>query len=76
MAVLEGAQANTHDPSGTCRACGTNIPLSDLILEKFRRCYYCGKADPFGADWRNLLAPAVVLLILTMLAMWSKHALL
>ncbi|NWG26676.1 MAG: hypothetical protein HXY30_20040 [Pseudorhodoplanes sp.] len=76
MAVLEGVQAHAHDPSGTCRTCGTSIPLSDLILEKFCRCYYCGKANPFGANWKTVLPPAVVLAALAMLTTWWKQALL
>ena len=61
--------AVSHDPRGTCRGCGTSIPLSDVILRKFRRCYYCGKASPFGPGVRGLAVPAVRA-TLAVAAMW------
>ena len=59
--------------SGKCRCCGTSLPLSDLILEKFQRCYYCGQHRPFGTDWKTLIAPAVLVATFAALTMWWKQ---
>ena len=53
-----------------CCACGTSIPVTDLILEKFQRCYYCGKHNPFGTNWKSLLTPIVVITAMTALTVW------
>lgn len=60
------------DRHGKCRSCGTSLPFSDLILQKFQRCYYCGRHNPFGADWRGIVAPALVI-ALAALTMWWKQ---
>jgi hypothetical protein len=43
-----------------------------MILRKFQRCYYCGRHNPFGADWRGIVAPALVI-ALAALTMWWKQ---
>lgn len=58
------------DGSGRCRGCGTSLPRSDLILQKFQRCYYCGRHNPFGGDWRSLVTPAVVLGAIAAAGFW------
>jgi len=55
--VAELYKLNRH---GKCRSCGTALPFSDLILQKFQRCYYCGRHNPFGAQWQSLVTPALV----------------
>ena len=49
------------------------IPHSEPILLKFQRCYYCGRHNPFGADWRSLVAPALVVTVLAALTMWWRQ---
>jgi len=61
------------DRHGKCRCCGTSLPLSDLILRKFQRCYYCGRHNPFGTDWRGIVAPALFVTALAALTMWWKQ---
>jgi len=61
--------------NGKCRSCGTLLPLSDLILRKFQRCYHCGRHNPFGADWRHLVAPALVVTALAALTIWWTQTL-
>jgi hypothetical protein len=68
--VAELYKLNRH---GKCRSCGTSLPLSDMILRKFQRCYYCGRHNPFGADWRSLVAPALVVTVLAALTMWWRQ---
>jgi hypothetical protein len=59
--------------SGKCRCCGTSLPLSDIVLQKFQRCYYCGRHNPFGAGWRSLIAAAFAVTLAAALAMWWKQ---
>lgn len=61
------------DRHGKCRCCGTSLPLSDMILRKFQRCYYCGRHNPFGTDWRGIVAPALFVTALAALTMWWKQ---
>lgn len=67
--VADLYKLNRH---GKCRSCGTSLPLSDLILQKFQRCYYCGRHNPFGADWRNLIAPGIAVVALAAVSMWWR----
>lgn len=59
-----------HDPHSNCRGCGTSIPHSDAILQKFWRCYYCGQSNPFGTSARNLVLPAAFAMLAAVAAMW------
>jgi DNA-directed RNA polymerase subunit RPC12/RpoP len=68
--VAELYKLNRH---GKCRRCGTALPLSDMILQKFHRCYYCGQHKPFGTDWRIVAAPALVFAALAALTVWWKQ---
>lgn len=61
------------DRHGKCQCCGTSLPLSDMILRKFQRCYYCGRHNPFGTDWRGIVAPALFVTALAALTMWWKQ---
>lgn len=74
MPKLENAHGFDGDPRGECCSCGTSIPLSDLILQKFQRCYYCGKSNPFGTKWKSLLTPIVVITAMTVLTIWWTQA--
>jgi hypothetical protein len=60
----------SHEPHGICRGCGTPIPHSEVILQKFWRCYYCGKTNPFGSNARGLVLPAAFAMLLAATAMW------
>lgn len=53
-----------------CRGCGTSIPLTETILVKFQRCYYCGQHHPFGHAWMNRTAPAVIIAAIGLIALW------
>lgn len=53
-----------------CRGCGTSLPFSDLILRKFQRCYYCGRHNPFGGDWRSLITPAIIVTAIAAVGVW------
>jgi|GEM_PF-2067527 len=53
-----------------CRGCGTSIPLSEPILVKFQRCYYCGQRHPFGNVWFNRTAPVAVIAAIGLIALW------
>ena len=61
------------DRHSKCRSCGTSLPLSDLILQKFQRCYYCGRHNPLSAGWRSLIAPAFAVTVAAALTMWWKQ---
>jgi hypothetical protein len=53
-----------------CRACGTPLPADDLILVKFRRCFYCGRYNPLRANRKALLTPLALVAAATALTVW------
>lgn len=62
-----------QDSSRECIGCGTAIPLSEPILLKFHRCYYCGQHRPFGSAWRTRTAPVVIAATIGLIAvLWSR----
>lgn len=69
------AQLYRVNRDGKCRKCGTHLPLSDLVLQKFRRCYYCGRHNPLGADWRNIAAPGVMAALAALTMLWWTQTL-
>lgn len=68
--VAELYKLNRH---GKCRSCGTALPASDLILQKFCRCYYCGRHNPLQPDWwRALVTPAIAGTAAALTLWWSR----
>jgi hypothetical protein len=61
------------DADGECRSCGTSIPLSEPILVKFQRCYYCGRHHPLGPDWTLTTVPVIVVAVIGLFAIWWTH---
>ena len=59
---------------GECSSCGTSIPLSEPILVKFQRCYYCGRSHPFGGVWKGRTTPVIVVAAVAFLAIWWTRA--
>ena len=59
-----------------CRACGTRIPHDEPVLTNFRRCYYCGRFNPAGINWRSIMIPAALIAGMTALTAWWGNALL
>lgn len=70
MPKLDSVYSFEGEQRGECCSCGTSIPLSDIILTKFQRCYYCGRSNPFGTKWRSLLTPIVVITVMTIVTVW------
>lgn len=70
MPDIRAIHLASGEPHGTCRGCGTIIPHSEVILQKFWRCYYCGKANPFGSNARGLVAPVAFAMLAVAVAMW------
>ena len=68
FASLEGEQ-RAH-----CSACGTSIPVSEPILVKFQRCYYCGQSHPLGNVWKGRTA-AVVAAAACLAVWWARGTL-
>ena len=58
--------------SAECRSCSSPIAPDEPILTKFQRCYYCGRHNPFGADWRGVVAPALVIAIAALTVWWKQ----
>ncbi len=59
-----------HDAGRECIGCGTCIPLTETILVKFHRCYYCGQHHPLGSEWRNRTAPVLIAATIGLIALW------
>ncbi len=62
--------AHPHDKHGQCIGCGTSLALTEPILLKFRRCYYCGQHRPLGRGGRNRTAPVVIATAIGLIALW------
>ena len=67
---MSHASSSRHGVSAECRTCGTPIPSTDPILEKFQRCYYCGRHRPFGNNWTLTTVPVIVAAVIGLLAIW------
>jgi hypothetical protein len=67
--------AHTHadDVCANCVSCGTSLPLTEPILVKFQRCYYCGQHHPCGSAWKNRTAPVVAAAAIGVIAIWWMH---
>jgi hypothetical protein len=59
-----------HEAHGECIGCGTSLPLSEPILVKFHRCYYCGQHRPLGSGRRDRTAPVVIAAAFGLIALW------
>lgn len=65
--IVSLSDGETHH---SCRGCGTSIPVSEPILVKFQRCYYCGQHHPFGNVWVSRTAPVAVVAAIGLIALW------
>lgn len=73
MSRLEPKMALDHDAGRECIGCGTPIPLTETILVKFHRCYYCGQHHPHGNAWRNRTAPVLIAAAIGLIALlWTR----
>ncbi len=63
-------QSPLQHADGTCTGCGTALPVSEPILVKFHRCYYCGRHNPLGPVWKLRTAPAIIAAAIGIIAIW------
>jgi hypothetical protein len=73
MSSLDTPYAWLREQRRACLRCGTEIPASDPILQKLKRCHHCGKRHPFGIGRKNLLGPLVVIAAMAALTIWWGH---
>lgn len=73
MSFASPSAAPGHEAHGDCIGCGTALPLSEPILVKFHRCYYCGQHHPLGRGRANHTAPVLIAAAIGLIALlWTQ----
>lgn len=70
MSRTDLSAAPALETHGECIGCGTSLPVSEPILVKFHRCYYCGQHHPLGSGRQNCTAPVILAAAIGLIALW------
>ncbi len=70
MSCSDTSIAPNLEAQGECIGCGTQLSLSEPILVKFHRCYYCGQHGPLGRGRANHTAPMMIAAAIGLIALW------